>query len=487
MTGQHTGAGGNGSRVDGIVYSAVDLAHFAGVEELAAGAAVDGEEGEHLRACLLADEMAASHRLMMRLAARSDFAMQNAISFGGRDALPFDAAAARLGGMAARLSDHYRRGLLTLRRFGGREAPRIWHGYTWEGEPRISVEEAQRRIARMKAARAANEPPPPPPLSEADQAAVDAATDASRRLAADALVANFTDDDANVSGERLFVDQLAAGHRLMMRLSGRADWEIDRIMEPDADPLQTRHVALRLAGAAARLMERYRQGLLALERLSKGPDGGPGGSAGMFWAGPLPEGEREREIAEDAAAAAAGGASGAPPLDSSLPRGNLPPQSAPSSTPPAHGACAPKVSAENPNGAAARRRGRLRHGNPSGDFLVAPRCGACTRAGHACRQPAMPNGRCRLHGGKSTGPRTADGLARSRAARLTHGLRSAEIIDLRAAAVASSRRLRAPPVRRPARWTWGPSSRFSFSAGRQARQRCRGHGAGTESRLCRPI
>lgn len=28
-------------------------------------------------------------------------------------------------------------------------------------------------------------------------------------------------------------------------------------------------------------------------------------------------------------------------------------------------------------------------------------CGAKTRKGGACRQPAMKNGRCRLHGGKS--------------------------------------------------------------------------------------
>ena len=32
-------------------------------------------------------------------------------------------------------------------------------------------------------------------------------------------------------------------------------------------------------------------------------------------------------------------------------------------------------------------------------------CGAKTRSGGSCRQPAMPNGRCRLHGGKSlSGP-----------------------------------------------------------------------------------
>ena len=31
------------------------------------------------------------------------------------------------------------------------------------------------------------------------------------------------------------------------------------------------------------------------------------------------------------------------------------------------------------------------------------RCGARTRRANSCRAPAMPNGRCRLHGGKSTG------------------------------------------------------------------------------------
>jgi len=34
----------------------------------------------------------------------------------------------------------------------------------------------------------------------------------------------------------------------------------------------------------------------------------------------------------------------------------------------------------------------------------APRCGARTRGASSCRAPAMRNGRCRLHGGKSTGP-----------------------------------------------------------------------------------
>ena len=60
------------------------------------------------------------------------------------------------------------------------------------------------------------------------------------------------------------------------------------------------------------------------------------------------------------------------------------------------------------------------------------RCGAGTRAGTPCRRWPMPNGRCRLHGGCSTGPRTAEGMARLRAARTVHGSRSAEAREFRA-------------------------------------------------------
>jgi hypothetical protein len=89
-----------------------------------------------------------------------------------------------------------------------------------------------------------------------------------------------------------------------------------------------------------------------------------------------------------------------------------------------------------------QRRGQLKNGNPAGDYMAAPRCRAHTRSGTCCRQPAMSNGRCRFHGGLSTGPRTADGLARSRAARFVHGGRTAEIIDLRSAAARSARRMK---------------------------------------------
>jgi len=72
--------------------------------------------------------------------------------------------------------------------------------------------------------------------------------------------------------------------------------------------------------------------------------------------------------------------------------------------------------------AGGRGVGPLRNGNPRGDPNLAPRCGAKRRmTSCACRAPAMPNGRCRLHGGKSTGPRTPEGKARTVAAHTTHG------------------------------------------------------------------
>jgi hypothetical protein len=68
-----------------------------------------------------------------------------------------------------------------------------------------------------------------------------------------------------------------------------------------------------------------------------------------------------------------------------------------------------------------RRRGWLRNGNTPGDFHNCKRCGAKTRAGTPCKSPAMHNARCRMHGGKSTGPRTAEGRERIRSAILKHG------------------------------------------------------------------
>lgn len=66
--------------------------------------------------------------------------------------------------------------------------------------------------------------------------------------------------------------------------------------------------------------------------------------------------------------------------------------------------------------------------DPSGESIL---CGARRRQGGACGQLAMANGRCRFHGGLSTGPRTAEGLERSRAASITHGARTAQARQFR--------------------------------------------------------
>ena len=69
-----------------------------------------------------------------------------------------------------------------------------------------------------------------------------------------------------------------------------------------------------------------------------------------------------------------------------------------------------------------------------------PRCGAkCKRDGQPCRAPvfwdnerdAPRNGRCRLHGGASTGPRTAKGRARSLANLVQYRGRPQDINDRR--------------------------------------------------------
>ena len=54
-----------------------------------------------------------------------------------------------------------------------------------------------------------------------------------------------------------------------------------------------------------------------------------------------------------------------------------------------------------------------------------PRCGARTRNGKPCRSPAMPNGRCRMHGGKSPGAPKGNRNA------WKHGHYSAETITMR--------------------------------------------------------
>ena len=50
------------------------------------------------------------------------------------------------------------------------------------------------------------------------------------------------------------------------------------------------------------------------------------------------------------------------------------------------------------------------------------KCEARTRRGTPCRRPGNKiNGRCKLHGGRSTGPTTDEGIARLAKSKTTHG------------------------------------------------------------------
>ena len=88
------------------------------------------------------------------------------------------------------------------------------------------------------------------------------------------------------------------------------------------------------------------------------------------------------------------------------------------------------------------RLGWLKNSNPPGDLANAKPCGARTRRGTPCKAPAMPNGRCRMHGGKSTGARTAEGKERARMANWKHGRYSAAAIAERHKAAAVRREVR---------------------------------------------
>lgn len=56
---------------------------------------------------------------------------------------------------------------------------------------------------------------------------------------------------------------------------------------------------------------------------------------------------------------------------------------------------------------------------------LSPRCGAKTRKGSPCQAGAMRNGRCRMHGGKSTGAPKGNSNA------LKHGRYTAQAVEWR--------------------------------------------------------
>ena len=74
------------------------------------------------------------------------------------------------------------------------------------------------------------------------------------------------------------------------------------------------------------------------------------------------------------------------------------------------------------------------------DFNTLPFCGAKTRGGGTCRHRGnVRNGRCRLHGGKSTGPRNP--ACGPNNARYTNGLRTRGAVAIRKQATALRRSL----------------------------------------------
>src|SRR5262245_22596946 len=133
-------------------YTAADLAQSAGAFDISAGAAVAGTAGRRFQARLLADELAAGHRVMMRLAAKADYAIGSAAAMGDSSALPFDLLAARFAGTAGRLMDQFRRGAVSLPKVAGPdgEGEDQWVGVCFEGEPLCTPEEADRRLATAK-------------------------------------------------------------------------------------------------------------------------------------------------------------------------------------------------------------------------------------------------------------------------------------------------------------------------------------------------
>ena len=71
------------------------------------------------------------------------------------------------------------------------------------------------------------------------------------------------------------------------------------------------------------------------------------------------------------------------------------------------------------------------------------RCGAKTRRGTGCQRPAnKKNGRCRLHGGASTGAKTSEGLKRISQANMRHGKYTKDKLEMQSENAAIGRAIR---------------------------------------------
>jgi len=278
---------------------AEDLAVQAAPEQLLLGA-VDRECGPLVLADLLAHELVASHHLMQRIAAATH-GILNATAPAAPGDEPAEAAgasaagdlaAARLAGVAGRLMEQVRLGLIALRRVRPdlpEDEDGIWLALRWE-EERCSPEELERRVAAAKAARDRLNPPVPktPPLSPRAEAVRAEAMAVAAELAEEAGVADLAlaavaEHRGKSFFARLFTIELGAIHDLTMRLAGCADRAFEHAVESAADPA----LALQLSTVTARLGDRFRRGLLTLQHLAGGP-GGPRKVTGLVWGGPEP-------------------------------------------------------------------------------------------------------------------------------------------------------------------------------------------------------
>jgi hypothetical protein len=75
----------------------------------------------------------------------------------------------------------------------------------------------------------------------------------------------------------------------------------------------------------------------------------------------------------------------------------------------------------------------------AGGKITCPQCTAMSkRSGEQCKKPALKTSRtqkCEFHGGRSTGPKTAEGKARQRAAVIKSGNYTAEAVGEKARSV----------------------------------------------------
>jgi hypothetical protein len=289
----------------------------------------------------------------------------------------------------------------------------------------------------------------PPPDVIPTRPLQDRVTAGLKVLAADADCADLAEgaSDPEIAGDtvrQFMAHQLAAGHSLTMGLSAQARRRLRECTAETGDDEQGGRRSLellRFVAGTARMMERCRAATIALDRIGhleppQEPDDDSPARCGKThhytWRLTAERSAERRRV-----------------LDWLAQGKKLSEMPSVDDWPPYHNPDMPDIEKLDRRLAALRhhaapglKRGRLKNSNPVGDYMKAPRCGAQSRAGTACRQPAMHNGRCRFHGGKSTGPRTAQGLQRSRTSRLTHGFRTAEIIDLRRAAARVGRNLR---------------------------------------------